>query len=164
MEAAKPAAPAKAEQPRLEHGNFNGAEQVRCDWVVTADQGVTIKQIQDPAYWANFGHRMHPWDRIEVRWRDGSRWAELLVLSCGRAYANVKLLRELTLDTVDIEQTRGAMAATKALHQYQWKGPKLKHCILRSDGEILHSGAESKQAAIDWAKNNKVDLTAVVQA
>lgn len=154
----------KPKQPkdhRLEVDRFHLAEHARHDWIARAEQGVTLETIQDPAYWANYGHKMKPWDQITVRTDDGTLWAELLVLACGRAWAKVKVLRHVNLTNADVEQSQIAAPATQASFQYRWKGPNKKHCIIRSDGAIVHEGAQTKQDAIDWAKNNQIDLTAV---
>lgn len=145
-------------QPRLGPERFEVAEFKQHVWRAFAEQGVTLETLKDPAYWANWGHRMTPWDMIIVTTEDGTLWAELLVLSCGRTYANVKVLRSENLTTADVEQTQGA-GVTQSTYQYVWKGPNKRHCIVRSDGEIVHEGSQTKVEAVAWAVQNKVVLT-----
>ena len=159
-EKSKPAAKPLKDH-RLDSGRFELSEYIQHHWQARAEQGVTLEHLKDSAYWANFGHKMAPWDIIIVRTDDGTLWAELLVLACGRAWAKVHVLRHVDLTTADVEQSQVA-AATAAKFQYAWKGSNKKHCIIRSDGEIMHEGAQTKKDAINWATDNHIDLTATV--
>lgn len=157
--AAKAPAAEKVAQPkmyRLEPGRWHQAEFKRRHFYVEAEQGVTLEILQDPSYWANFGREMTPWSIIEVHTDDGTLWAELLVLACGRAWANVHVLRSAHLTIADVEQTQ---APSQVTHKYQWKGQAKMHCIVRSDGEIVHEGSQTKAEAVAWAVANKVELT-----
>lgn len=137
---------------RLEGDRCGLAEHKRQDWVVQAEQGVTLKVLQDEAYWANFASKFKPWDRIEVRTDDGTLWCELLVLSCGRNWAKVHVLRHSTLQTKDVEQTQ--VDGGKG-HTYYWqhRGPR-KHSIIRDDKQVMHEGADTKDQALQWAADN----------
>lgn len=140
---------------RLEPGRFQLAEYGQRHIIVKCEQGVTLEYLKDPAYWANFGHMMSPWDIIQARTDDGTLWAELLVLSCGRAWARVHVLRHVDLTTADVDQSS---AATQTSYKYAFRGPR-KHSIVRSDGEVMVEGKETKAEALAWAVANRVELT-----
>lgn len=143
-------------QHRLEVGRFELAEYKRRHFYAVAEQGVTLEVLKDPAYWANYGAQMTPWSIVEVHTEDGTLWAELLVLACGRAWAKMHVLRHVSLSTADVERSQVESMVT---HRYEWKGPNKRHCIIRSDGEIMHEGAQTKADALAWAVTNGVTLT-----
>ena len=147
-----------AKEHRLEHGRWGLAEHRKQHWVIDAEHGVTPAVLQDESYWANLASRMKPWDTLEVRTDDGSLWAEGLVLSCGRNYAKIHLLRVEKLMTRDVEQSQVAQAKTSLTFKWMHRGPR-KHSIVRSDGQIMHEGADTKDLAVQWAKDNGYALT-----
>jgi hypothetical protein len=132
-------------QHRLENDHFGLAEHLALHYVATIAINVTPEEIQDPAYWATVAPKLKPWTRIEARWEDGTKWAELLVLSCGRNWANVRVLRFERLASADIEQTsaKASEARTHAYH-YAYRGQRAKHSLVRDDGEVMLEGFETK--------------------
>jgi hypothetical protein len=127
------------------------AEYQRNDWVGTAEQGTTIDDLLQPGYWSHKAQDMKPYDRVEMRIDDGIWMVELLVLEVGRNWAKVKLLHEHRLTIADIAQTQIAK-----LHKVEWKGPHLKHVVIRlSDDEIVKDGISSKVDAEQWIADHE---------
>ena len=146
-----------AKQHRLEHGRWGLAEYKKQHWVIEAESGVTPAVLQDESYWANLASQMKPWDTVEVRTDDGTMWAEGLVLSCGRNYAKIHLLRVEKLSTKDVEQSQVSQRQTALTFKWLHRGPR-KHSIVRSDGQIMHEGADTKQQALQWAADNGIAM------
>jgi hypothetical protein len=87
--------------------------------------------------------RLQPFDRIEVRLETGEWIMELVVIDNGRNWARVH-----PLHVYDLQQARFVPAAQDSL-EVAFKGPHLKHCVIRSaDGEILAKGISTKEDAI----------------
>ena len=127
---------------------FLGAEYARQDWVVNAEEGTTISDVLDPAYWAHVSAQMKPYDRVEVRLETGEWMLDLLVLSSDRNWARVHVLHNHSLVEV------GQVAPPATLHQVKWRGPQHKHCVVRiSDGQVLSANHDTADIAAQWLKN-----------
>lgn len=119
------------------------AEQWRQDFVVHVPEEHTVEDLLEPAYWAHVAgaRAMQRFDRIEARAETGEWVADLLVVSAGRNWANVKLLA-----THDMTAT-ASKATPEARHTVKLRGPH-KWCVMRiSDGAVIQQGLETKQAA-----------------
>ena len=126
------------------------AEQMRQDWVVNAEEGTTINDVLDPAYWAHCSARMQPYDHIEVRLETGEWLLNLVVQDVGRNYARVFLASKLDFADSDIS----APPAAAITHKVEWKGPQRKHVVVRlADGAIIQEGISDKAAAFLWMEN-----------
>lgn len=127
---------------------FAQSEYVRQEWVVNAEEGTTINDVLDPAYWSHVSAEMKPYARIEVRLETGEWLLELLVLTCERNWARVHLLNKYDLvATQDI-------APPPQKHIVKWRGPQHKHCVVRiADGEVLTKDHETAEAATQWLRN-----------
>ena len=114
-----------------------GAEYNRnVHWMVP-EVGTPLDALLDPTYWAHVSRFLKPLDRIEVASEDGAWWAELIVISSGKLYANVQLLRKY-----DLKQfTPGAMETIPAGYHVKYRGPLQKWCVLRDeitrDGKVI---------------------------
>ena len=132
----------KEESPILNPQRINLAEFWRQDWVVNAEEGVSVEQVSDPAYWAHVSAKFKPYDHIEVRAEDGAWIATFLVLDCSRTFARLHLLSHHKLTTRDVAQTQTAK------HEVKWKGPQHKHCVIRlADNAIISEGHASADIA-----------------
>lgn len=129
------------------------AESKRQDWVIDAELGHTVDDIQDPAYWGHIAASMSPLDHIEVRAEDGSWLANLIVRYCERNYAKVHLVDVINLDI----NTDAPASSIK--HKVEWKGPHNKFCVIRvSDAQLLHSGCKTREEASSWLKSHEKGL------
>lgn len=134
----------KKERAPLAPPRMVWAEQARNVHVVTTEQGTRLEELFSPGYWSSVAIKFTPWDRIEVRAEDGEFYAELLVLSCERNWAKVKLLLEVKLNAADIRPDQGAGVIT---HRIEWKGPHHKWCVIRNgDNEMLKSQMDKTEA------------------
>jgi len=136
----------------LHPSRMGGSEYLRQDWVCTAEQGTQIEDLLDPAYWAHVSAQFKPYDHVEVRIDDGTWLVQLLVLEASRNWARVHLLQEHKLTTSDVSQTQ----ATAPKHKVEWKGPHLKHCVIRiADSEVVKDGISDKRDAYLWMNNHE---------
>lgn len=124
------------------------SEYARQDWVINAEEGTSISDVLDPAYWAHVSAQMKPYDRAEVRLETGEWMLELLVLTSERNWARVHLLQKY--DLVATEQ----VAPPAQKHLVKWRGPQHKHCVVRiADNEVLSKDHESAEIAAQWLRN-----------
>lgn len=126
------------------------SEYKRQEWVCNSELGTTIEDIQRPDYWSHMAALMNQYDHIEVRVDDGAWVAYLLVTSCERNWAKVKLLEKYDL----VDDMSAPVISIK--HRVEHKGPHLKWCVIRvSDGERVQSELGSKEAANEWLRNHE---------
>lgn len=120
------------------------AEHKRQDWVVDAEEGTLIQDVQDPQYWAHVAPLMKVYDHIEVRLETGEWLAEFVVLNCERSWAKVHMTAYHELAPVD-------KAPVPSKFQVKWKGPHIKFAVIReSDGEKISEGHSDQAAARLW--------------
>lgn len=125
-----------------ENGRFRLSEFERQEWVLNAQEGVEISDLKSPKFWTQVAHQLRPYARIEVRAEDGTWVAECLVVACDRTWAKVHVLHEHKLTEVTDDQTRLAEFTVK------WRGPHHKWCVLRDDGQVIRSDAQTKDEAV----------------
>lgn len=129
----------------------SAAEFRRNDWIVDAEEGTTVQEVLDPAFWAHCAADMSIYDRIDVRLETGEWLLELFVLDVGRNYARVYLAHKH--DFSDVET---AAAATQPItHKVAWKGPHRKYVVIRlSDSAAIQEGFNEKSSADIWLGNH----------
>lgn len=151
-ETAKKAPP--KEDPKAQTADFHVAEFVRQTWRYHPAVGVTKEHLLQPEHWAVVSRQMQPGAKIEVLAQDGTYYGEFLVLSAERTYAKVHAIYWVELTTRDV-------ALSQEAYKFEYKGAKLKHCVIRnSDGEIIHSGSQTRDEALAWFKERETQLTA----
>lgn len=130
------------------------AEYRRTVWELTVEKGIEPKAVLQPAFWAHVAGRLKIGDRIEASAADGSWLYELIVRSkpLGRATeATVIPLNFYDLNAIDAE-TKAAMSGVE--YEYAFKGPVLKHCVIRlADRTIVAEKLDTKAQALDWIKS-----------
>ena len=137
----------KDRDPILDPQRMQLVEYGRQDWVATVEEGLTVKQVMDPGFWANTSALMKPYDHIEVRCEDGSWIADLVVLGCDRNWARVHLKHEYKLTSADVSLTQSVK------YSIAWKGPHRQFSVIRlSDQQSIQDKFESKEAASVWLK------------
>lgn len=135
-------------QPALE-ADFATAEYSRNVYVLTASEGVTPEDLLNPDYWCHLGEKLREWDRIEVRSWTGDWFAEYMVRSAGRLYANV-VLRNKTY-FADAKVPEWFEKSAYGLRFIRGQG----HAIYRkSDKAIIHAGFRTVAEAAAWAAEN----------
>lgn len=129
-------------------------EYRRTTWELTVEKGVEPKAVLQPAFWAHVAGRLKVGDRMEVTAHDGSWLYELIVRSkpAGRATeATVVPLNFYDLNAIDAD-TKSAMSGVE--YEYAFKGPVLKHCVIRlADRTIVAEKLDTKAQALDWIKS-----------
>ena len=134
----------------LDPQRFGLAEAMRQDWVVNADEGTTVQEILDPAYWAHIASQFHVFDHVEVRLETGEWILDLIVLDVGRNYARVYVAAKHDFAEISNEKTSSAIT-----HKVEWKGPQRKHVVIRlADSAALMEGFSNKTDAIAWMENH----------
>jgi hypothetical protein len=90
----------------------------------------------------------NPHSRIEVLPEDGTWFAELIIISCGRNWANVLPLRH-------VELTGAAPApVAEAKYKVMWRGVVHKHCVVRvSDKEVVKTEFATAAEAAKWLED-----------
>lgn len=120
-------------------------ENKRQDWAVDAEEGTTVQDVLDAQYWAHMASQFAPYARVEVLEETGAWMLDLVVINCGRNWAQVHVLHRYDL----VERSETMPSATK--HKVEWKGPSLKFCVIRlADGEMIQKDLPSKVAASEW--------------
>ena len=139
---------------KIHPSRFKPSDGVRNVWVVVPEEGVPYEALLEDAYWAHVADKLRPMDRIEVLPEDGSYFAELIVRSAGRLYADVAELRKVMLDTA-------ATASPDNRYEVRWKGPHHKHAVVRiADGSVMQAGFDNKDGAMHWLSQNMRSLAA----
>ena len=112
--------------------------------------GTTRETLLDPGYWSHVSERLTPYSKITVRCDDGTFYAELLVLDCGRGWAKLQVLNWWALSTIDVAQSQSS-AGKREDYDILWKGNNKKHVVIRlSDQQVLYEGGQRKEVAELW--------------
>lgn len=129
-------------------------EQLRQDWVVNAEAGTTIEDVLEPQFWAHMATQLEPYARVEVLLETGEWMLELMVVSIGRNWAKVQVLHHYELE----KRAETLPAAQK--HRIEWKGPQLKHVVIRnSDNAAIQDGFAKKVEAEAWLAQYETKVT-----
>lgn len=138
------------QDPRIQVDRFQVADQTLGSFDAKTEIGITQEQLLRPEYWSHVSERMTPYSEITVRCDDGTYYAKLLVLDCGRGWAKMQLLNWWNLTTSDVAQTQ-SRAGTAEDYAILWKGPTRKHIVQRiSDQQVIHEGEQRKDGAAAW--------------
>lgn len=138
-------------------GRVKIARSARNDWFVTVEQGVTREELKRPEFWSLVGKQFKPYDRIDVGCDDGSFFAEYIVITADRAWAKVQELRFIQIGTQDVSLTEAHAADIRRRYEVKWRGPHLKHCVERKDGdkvERLKEGCLDAAEATLWLEEH----------
>lgn len=142
--------------------NFGVASFRYNRWAADLEEGQTLEDAMHPEFWAHqadgvMGHdKTNPkgvGDIIEVRKPDISLFAELLIVEIGKGYIRTELLRERAPASVEV--------ADESPLGTKWNVGKRQHEVVRkSDNEVLKSGFQTKQAAVDWIEKHTMAVAA----
>jgi hypothetical protein len=142
---------AKDEKPRdvqLAEKRMKAAEFVSTRWAVTLPPEHNHDDLMNPAYWAHVAIQMQPGNILEVRTDTGSHYGRFYVSECSRNHAKLH-----ELEWVEIEKSADV---DDDVYVYGWKGPVMKHCIIRkSDGAVIQEQMPTKAAAQQWILNER---------
>lgn len=133
---------------KLDPARFSATEHVNHNWTVTVDRSTTLEDVLKPEFFSNVSYNFLPYDRVIVRTDLGDWYAELLVRSCSKAWANVAVIFHVDLRNPEVEASLAELADE---YRVQWRGPHLKHCVIRqSDHECIKEGCDTKAEAQSW--------------
>lgn len=136
----------------LTSSRLQRAEHYFAAYAVVLPDGVSLEDAMKPAYWAHVAEKLRQHDTIRIIPEAGAYFAEILVLSAGRGYANVALLRHIPLDDEAMAGDQG-----NDLVDVKWRGPHSKWSLVRkSDGAVLKDGLVEKVDAIREAAGYKL--------
>lgn len=112
--------------------------------------GTTLEHIQQPSFWANVAKKLAGNSSsaagvtVEVHWDDFSQFAEVYVLSNGRNWASVSLLRHQKL-------AKAALPQQANDYSVAFNGPVDRVRITRlSDKAVIRAGFASEREAQRW--------------
>ena len=145
----------KSERPSVSEQRLRQAEFTYERWRLIVENGTTIEDLKRPGFYAHIARQMRTGSIIEVMPDNGSYFAELLVRDVGPQYVKVGLLREVTLETVEV--------GSKAFPGYtaEYTGEHLKWRVIReSDRKELKSGLATQGDAFSWISNHLKALAA----
>ena len=127
------------------------AEQWRQEWVVNAEEGTSIEDVMEPAYWAHVSADMEQFDRVEVRMETGEWTADMIVTGVGRNWATVHLIQKHDLAAPSLSLINAASS-----HEVVWRGAQHKWGVRRlSDKEVIQSGFADKGTAQAWLNDHE---------
>jgi hypothetical protein len=123
----------------------NNADYVRTIHVATPAAGTKYEDILGAEYWKHVAVSFQPHSRIEVVPEDGTWFAELFIVSCGRNWANVLPLRHVELAAPAVTPE------TDPKYKVMWRGMTHKHCVVRvSDKEVIKTEFATAAEAAKW--------------
>lgn len=132
----------------LSPNRLRDAENLFRSYGVELPAGHTLKDALDPAYWAHKADTLRPHDMIRIIPEEGDYFAEAVVVSAGRGFANLKLLRHVSL----VEEGSTATNQVEEQMIVKWVSPANKFGVIRkSDGVRLREGFIAKADAQRWA-------------
>lgn len=117
-------------------------------WDVTIPANHTLTDMLHPEYWAHTSRKFTPGDILYVYTDDESHFGMFYVTSAGRNHA--------TIHSLLWEPLQKAPIASDNEYKYKWKGPSLKHCVIRkSDEQVVVDKLPTKDAALEWIAGQK---------
>lgn len=144
--------PVPLTEPRIQESSF-----MRTSWFVTAQPNTKVSDLLDVEFWRHVASKFKPLDIIEAVTEDGLWYARLLVVSCDRVWAKVKLLEEHDLTA----EAKEMPTSSNDDYVVKWKGPLAKYCVVRkSDGITLKDGLTSQLDGLQWLEGHLKSLAA----
>ena len=137
---------------------FSQAEYERNIWEAIPPAGTDIEDMLRPEYWQHLGTRLKVRDRIEVFAEDGKFWAELIVMSAGKLFASVAVLRHVGLDGYGPKYDSELLAG----YIVEYHGPIDKWRIRRGS-EVIHAGFDIEKQAHTWLESHLKTVTRGVE-
>ena len=126
----------------LDPQHFQLAESTMAVFTANCELGITVKDLENPAYWAHIASQLEPYFQIWARAEDGSWVAHLMVTSCSRNWAKMHILGHYEIASKDID-------ADQTNHRVEWKGPQRKFSLIRNkDDAVIKEGFANKNAAL----------------
>jgi hypothetical protein len=154
------AQPKEETMTTLSQSRFKMAEHYCNHWAAVLQAEHSIEDALTPEFWAHNAGVMKPGDTIRLLPEKQDFYALLIVMAAARGYAKVKVLDfvDLTQPTIIVEQGTGEQIADEPVMEdleVAYKGPHLKHCVIRkSDKHILKDCISAKADAEQWMRDH----------
>jgi hypothetical protein len=149
----------------LTQNRLTQADFARVIFAVTPEYGTKIEDVLKPEYWAHVASKLKPRCRIEVLAEDNSYFAELLVITCGKTFASVTVLRYIDLSgkvpkpETASDKTEGLDEFNTADHYVDYvTGQSRGRVIQRSSKNVVKEGFASKKDAAVWMRAHEAEL------
>ena len=137
---------------KLNPTDFHLAESHHHRWAVMVEQGITKENLSDPSFWSHVSIKLRPWNHIEVYAKDGTFYAEYLVLACDRTWAKVRQLVYLSLTDTDMSQTEAEIITEG--YDCKFRGPRKWSVIRIADNAVLQENMHTQDEAKLWLKGH----------
>jgi hypothetical protein len=125
----------------------------RNSWRVTLDEETPYERLFEREFWSHVASQLGRGDIIEVTDEKISFGAILIVRACDRLWA---VVGEISRNDFD-----APVAVEDAPLIIQWKGPKLRFCVVRTtDNERVKEGFQVKEDAETWSREHLKALAA----
>jgi len=135
----------KKRDVQIVNADFKEAEVVRNRWSAVLKSGQTYDDLMTPRFWAHQARMMANGDIIEVRTEEEDHYGEFIVVEANRVEVRVHKLSWIPLGNADVKEVLDEDYA------YKWKGPTLKHCVIRKmDGAVIVEKLPTKADAVQW--------------
>ena len=132
---------------------FQESEFQYMTWAATIPTGIKRSDLLTPGFWALYAPKAKPFHEIRATAEDGTWMARYIVLEVGRTWLRIQELEHHNLGTQDVSLTKTASIAVdeakKGFKVYH-RGPKGWSVVRESDKQVMHEGAQSKDAAQIW--------------
>lgn len=134
----------KSATPALSRDCFKLRESVNNVFRIVVPRGITRERLLDSDFYATVAGDLTAFDKIIAVAADRSFYCELLVLECGRSYANLVELSYTPLPALLVVQ--GSLPAN---HEIIHLGPTDLYAVRRiSDQVLLGKGFSSREEAV----------------
>lgn len=141
---------------QLQPGCLDQAEFARSSWLAEVEQGTVLEDVLRPAFWAHHATRFTPRAHVEVWAKDGSWYAELVVLDCSRTWARMHVINGpvmLTDGDVSESQAQNQEAETETerrvaaiAHEHTVEfNPSERWRVIRKEGEVVVAKLKSSR-------------------
>lgn len=138
----------------LMQDSIKPAEYMRNVFAATLPPNTSFEDVKKEAFWAHVAAKFHPTDRVEVMDAEGTFFAELMIISCGRNWAKVSVLRfhELseTLPQAAAEATQKGSNSKLAEYEVDWTQATKARVVRLVDKEVIKENFPSKADAQKW--------------
>lgn len=131
---------------QIHPNKFQQSEVVRNQWAVTPEFGTPPEALLDPAYWAHVSSKLSRGDTITALAEDDSYFAEYMVLSAGRLFAKVVMLRRVEITAAQIFNNDVPEG-----FEIKFRGPR-KWSVLRGK-DVLKDGMDRGDAET-WLRDH----------
>lgn len=154
MTTASDTAPARTLRARA--GSLFLAENKRNFWAIDLPAETIREDLERPAFWSHDAAKMKAGDRVEARWEDGQKWADLLVVSSNPGAVRMHVIHFMEQGEAASDEPGGDLV----LVEVKWRGPTAKWSVVRvADAMLIKEGFADKIDALRHAAQYEKTIT-----